>query len=218
MSTCTSEVCQRLALADPSHELAVDRSAFISTQVFLLFLSVRCRIHLLTLLTQQNITMSSALDKMVPIFTGSNWQQWHTSMQAYLWAQGQWFVYSTTQPADGHDNRKDWDDNTERALGNITLPLAPSIQVAVSELAMVKEVWDHLKKNFGAPSIGSAYAELSWLLATHIPTGSHPAPAITKLLSHFTYLKDTSFKFPAPVQAMIILCKLPPTMEVVAQI
>ena len=53
-STCTSEVRRRLALADPSHELAVDRSAFTSTQVFLLFLSVCCRIHLLTLLTQQN--------------------------------------------------------------------------------------------------------------------------------------------------------------------
>ena len=39
-----------------------------------------------------------------------------------------------------------------------------------------------------------------------------------KMLSHFTYLKDTGFNFPAPVQTMIILCKLPPTMEVVAQI
>jgi len=162
--------------------------------------------------------MSSALDKMVPIFTGSNWQQWHTTMQAYLQAQGQWYVYSTTQPVDGHDDQKDWDDCTERALGNITLHLAPSIQVAVSDLTMVKEVWDHLKKNFGTPSISSAYAELSKLLATTIPAGSHPAPAITKVLSHFTYLKDAGFEFPAPMQAMIILCKLPPTMEVVAQI
>ena len=32
------------------------------------------------------------------------------------------------------------------------------------------------------------------------------------------YLKDTGFNFPAPMQTMIILCKLPPTMEVVAQI
>ena len=53
---------------------------------------------------------------------------------------------------------------------------------------------------------------------TTIPAGSHPAPAITKMLSHFTYLKDAGFEFPAKVQAMIILCKLPPTMEVVAQI
>ena len=39
-----------------------------------------------------------------------------------------------------------------------------------------------------------------------------------KMLSHFAYLKDAGFKFPANVQVMIILCKLPPTMEVVAQI
>jgi len=128
--------------------------------------------------------MSSTVDKMVPVFTGSNWQQWHTAMQAYLWAQGQWYVYVSTQPADSHDYRKEWDDNTERALGNITLRLAPLIQVAVSDLMTVKEVWDHLKKNFGAPSIGSAYAELSKLLATTIPAGSHPALAITKVLSH----------------------------------
>jgi len=51
-----------------------------------------------------------------------------------------------------------------------------------------------------------------------IPAGSHPAPVITKMLSHFTYLKDAGFDFPAPMQTMIILCKLPPTMEVVAQI
>jgi len=162
--------------------------------------------------------MSSALNKMVPMFTGSNWQQWHTSMQAYLWAQGQWFVYLTTQPADSHDDRNNWDDCTERALGNITLRLAPTIQVAITNLTMVKEVWDYLKKSFGAPSIGSAYAELSKLLSTTIPAGSHPALAITKMLSHFTYLKDAGFDFPAPVQTMIILCKLPPTMEVVAQI
>jgi len=162
--------------------------------------------------------MSSALDKMVPVFTGSNWQQWHTSMQAYLRAQGQWFVYSTTQPADGHDNHNNWDDSTKRALGNITLHLAPSIQVAVADLTTVKEVWDYLKKSFSAPSIGSAYPELSKLLSTTIPAGCHPAPAITKMLSHFTYLKDAGFDFPAPVQTMIILCKLPPTMEVVAQI
>ena len=51
-----------------------------------------------------------------------------------------------------------------------------------------------------------------------IPASSHPAPTITKMLSHFAYLKDAGFEFPANVQAMIILCKLPPTMEVVAQI
>jgi len=116
------------------------------------------------------------------------------------------------------DNHKAWDKNTKKELGNITLHLAPSIQVAVANLTTVKEVWDYLKKNFGTPSIGSAYAELSQLLSTTIPAGSHPAPVITKMLSHFMYFKDAGFNFPAPVQTMINLCKLPPTMKVVAQI
>ena len=102
--------------------------------------------------------MSSALDKMVPVFTGSNWQQWHTAMQAYLRAQGQWFVFSTPCPADEFNS---WDENNEKALGNITLRVSPSIQTAIADLATIKEVWDHLKENYGAPSISSTYAELS---------------------------------------------------------
>ncbi|KIM50089.1 hypothetical protein SCLCIDRAFT_47455, partial [Scleroderma citrinum Foug A] len=116
------------------------------------------------------------------------------------------------------DESNSWDEHNEKVLGNITLRVSPSIQTAITNLAMVKEVWDHLKENYGTPSIGSAYTELSRLLTMTIPAGSHPAPAITKMLSHFAYLKDASFKCPANMQAMIILCKLPPTMEVVAQI
>ncbi|KIM60881.1 hypothetical protein SCLCIDRAFT_26236 [Scleroderma citrinum Foug A] len=139
--------------------------------------------------------MSSALDKMVPIFTGSNWQQWHTAMQAYLRAQGQWFVFSTPCPADEFDS---WDEHNEKALGNITLHVSPSIQTAIANLATVKEVWEHLKE-------------------TTAPPASAP-PMPNSMLSHFAYFKDAGFEFPANVQAMIILCKLPPTMEVVAQI
>ena len=114
--------------------------------------------------------MSSALDKMIPVFTGSNWQQWCTAMQAYLRAQGQWFVYGTACPDKDHGT---WDEHNEKALSNINLHVSPLIQVAISHLTTVKEVWDHLKENYSAPSIGSAYAKLSRLLSTMIPAGSH---------------------------------------------
>ena len=81
--------------------------------------------------------MSSTLDKMVPVFTGSNWQQWHTAMQAYLRPQGQWFVYGTTRPDEEHDT---WDEHNEKALGNTTLHVSPSIQVTIAHLTTVKEV------------------------------------------------------------------------------
>ena len=159
--------------------------------------------------------MSSSLDKMVPIFTGANWHQWHVAMQACLRANSQWSIYEKAHPA---ADTKEWDEKNEKALGNIALRLTPSIGSAVSHLGTTKEVWNHLKEHFRSLSIGNAYAELSKLLSTNIPAGQHPAPAITKIQSHFAYLKDASFDFPAPVQVMIILCKLPPTMEVVAQI
>ena len=136
-------------------------------------------------------------------------------MQAYLRANGQWSVYEKARPA---ADPEEWNEKNEKALGNIALRLTPSIGSAVAHLGTTKEVWNHLKEHFGSPSIGNAYAELSRLLNTTIPAGQHPAPAITKIQSHFAYLKDTGFDFPALVQAMIILCKLPPTMEVVAQI
>ena len=89
---------------------------------------------------------------------------------------------------------------------------------AVAHFETTKEVWNHLKEHLGLPSIDNAYAELSKLLNTTIPADQHPAPAITKIQSHFAYLKDDDFDFPAPVQAMIILWKLPSTMEAIAQI
>ena len=137
--------------------------------------------------------MSSALNKMVLVFTGSNWQQWHTAMQAYLRAQGQWYVYGFPRPAEETYN---WDENNEKALGNITLQVSPLIQTAIVDLVTVKEVWDHLKENYGTSSIGNAYTELSWLLSTTIPAGSHPTPAITKMLSHFSYLKGCRLQVP----------------------
>ena len=70
---------------------------------------------------------------------------------------------------------EEWDEKNEKALGNIALRLTLLI---------------------GSPSIGNAYAELSKLLNTTIPAGQHPAPAITKIQSHFAYLKDAGFDFP----------------------
>ena len=131
--------------------------------------------------------MSSSLDKMVPVFTGANWHQWHVARQVYLRTNGQWFIYEKARPA---ADAEEWDEKNEKALGNIALRLS-----AVSHLGTTKEVWNHLKEHFGSPSIGNAYAELSKLLSTNIPAGQHPAPAITKIQSHFAYLKDASFDF-----------------------
>ena len=119
-------------------------------------------------------------------------------MQAYLRANGQWSVYEKACPT---TDAEEWDKKNKKALGNIALRLTPLIGSAICHLLTTKEVWNHLKEHFGSLSISNAYAELSKLLNTNIPTGQHPAPVITKIQSHFAYLKDTGFDFPTPVQA-----------------
>ena len=66
--------------------------------------------------------------------------------------------------------------------------------------------------------MGSAHTELKKLLSTTIPTNQHPAPTLRSCTANFTYLKDAGFEISLPVQAMILVAKLPPSMEVVAQL
>ena len=81
-----------------------------------------------------------------------------------------------------------------------------------------KEIWDLLKDSYGQPSVGSAHTELKKLLSTMIPTNSHPAPALRLIAANFAYLKEAGFEISLPVQTMILAAKLPPSMEVVAQL
>ena len=77
---------------------------------------------------------------------------------------------------------------------------------------------DLLKDSYGQPSVGSAHTELKKLLATTILMNSHPAPALQSITANFAYLKEAGFEISLPVQTMILVAKLPPSMEVVAQL
>ena len=88
--------------------------------------------------------MSSSLTTLVPVLSGPNYQAWSVAMKSFLMSQGQWRVLSQKCPADitvdsrgvtitGEDvlsdedivaNREkieDWEDNNQKAVGNIML-------------------------------------------------------------------------------------------------
>ena len=104
-------------------------------------------------------------------------------------------------------------------MGTITLHCTAPIKIQVAEKTTTKQIWDLLKELYGQPSVGSAHtAELKKLLATTILSNSHPAPALRSITANFAYLKEARFKISLPVQTMILVAKLPPSMEVVAQL
>ena len=52
----------------------------------------------------------------------------------------------------------------------------------------------------------------------NIHNSNHPAPAFMKLMAHFQHLKEFKFKVSKEIQALLILAKLPPYMNVVTHL
>ena len=159
--------------------------------------------------------MSSSLTTVTTVLTGANYREWHISMRAYLQLTSTWWTIREARPA---ANAESWDGDNEKAIGTITLRCTTLIKTQVVEKMTAKQIWDLLKELYGQPSMGSAHTELKKLLATTIPTNSHPAPALRSIAANFAYLKEARFEISLPMQTMILVAKLPSSMEVVAQL
>ena len=158
---------------------------------------------------------SSSLTTVTTVLTGANYREWHVSMRAYLQSNGTWWTIREARPAADPET---WDAENEKAMGTITLRCSAPIKIQVAEKTSAKAIWDLLKESYGQPSVGSAHTELKKLLSTTIPANAHPAPALRSIAANFAYLKEAGFEIALPVQAMILVAKLPPSMEVVAQL
>ena len=88
--------------------------------------------------------MSSSLTTLVPVLSGPNYQVWSVAMKSFLMSQGQWRMLSRKCPADitvdsrgvvltgdqapseedaaaNKEKIKDWEDDNQKAVGNIML-------------------------------------------------------------------------------------------------
>jgi hypothetical protein len=60
-----------------------------------------------------------------------------------------------------------------------------------------------------------AYLELKKAINCQIPDNADPSPAVNNLLNNFKRLKDMEFAIPDKIQILILLARLPPSMEFV---
>ena len=126
--------------------------------------------------------MSSSLTTLVPVLSGPNYQMWSTAMKSFLMSQGQWCVLSRPCPADitvdsrgvvltgenapseedvaaNKEKIEDWEDDNQKAVGNIMLRLAPQIQGNLTSETMdgAGLLWAHLEMHYGKPGIIATY-------------------------------------------------------------
>ena len=107
--------------------------------------------------------MSSQLTNLVPIFDGTNYQQWTAAMQSFLMSQGQWKCVkdgadvptevkvegSVTNTADITSYLED----AEKAIENIHLRLHHTIGYQFNSEENPAALWQMLKKKYGVPGI-----------------------------------------------------------------
>src|SRR5258708_22171440 len=181
--------------------------------------------------------MSSQLSSFVPVLDGTNYQQWAASMQSYLMSQGQGkmtkhlalppAVVTTTQGTEetgiyttttGQEELDKWNQDSEKALGNIRLRLHYTIGYQFNDETDPSDLWESLKNKYGKPGVTKAFVEFKSAMDTAIPNGSDPSPSLDKIMAHFIRLKEMKWDIPKNIQGMMILSKAPASMEAVVQV
>src|SRR5580692_5502245 len=180
--------------------------------------------------------MSSTL-LQVPIFDGTNYQQWSVMMKNFLMSQNQWRCVkeNATPPQPGtveytaSDGTKtsvttseaaydSWNEDAEKALGNIRLRINYNIGYQFNAIETPTDLWETLHQKYGTPGANRAYTEFKLMMDTVIPTGSDPGPALDKILAHFVTLKEMKWVIPDNILAMMILSRAPSNYESTVQL
>ena len=187
--------------------------------------------------------MSSSLTTLVPVLSGPNYQTWSVAMKSFLMSQGQWHVLSRKCPDDitvdsrgvtitgenapldedvatNKEKIEDWEDDNQKAIGNIMLRLAPQIQGNLMSETMdgAGLLWDHLEKQYGKPGIIATYLEFKAAMDIKITDQEDPTVAIDKMTAHFARCNASGLEVPDYFQAMLIMTKLPTSFDGLAQL
>src|SRR5882672_4168953 len=187
----------------------------------------------------------SSLDKLVPLFDGTNYREWSMMMESYLQMQDCWDVVNRTnaapiaprptrrQEGTGTDARiitvsvpqeeidafqaafTPWRKLNDKALGAITLRLAAHLHH--HRVAGARETWQVLANLYGDSSYSATYSDFKQVLGIKL-SGNNPIPEIKQMATLFGRLTGNKFELPDPVEAMILLAAIPSKWDNVAQL
>ena len=189
--------------------------------------------------------MSSALERLVPLFTGVNYRLWAQDMQAYLQTQECWDVVDGTYayppqpqgipatPAQGtraavaavpadpallatwREDLSKWRKANSHAIGAITLRLHHNLRHHCAQFA--SRTWQNLADEFGTASPSGNFADFKTALSIKLQ-GGNPIPEIERMATIFVRLATNNLIITPMMQGMILLAALPPKWDSVTQV
>ena len=110
-----------------------------------------------------------------------------------------------------------WMKANDSIIGSVNMHLSDALHQCFKGKALAAELLKALDEEFTSVGIAAAYALFKELPDLCIPDSSHPLPAFSKVETLFVHLKSAGFAFNDKCQAIMLLAKLPPSMNVIAQ-
>ncbi len=183
------------------------------------------------------LNMSDNTLNTVPFLTGPNYQRWAASMQSYLMSKALWRlltraspklkVESTTTDAAGKETNiytddsiatlEKYEEDCDKAVGAMRLRLHENIQYKYDKQASPAGLWLALESDYGNPGVSAAYLEFKGAMNTFLPDNADPNQAMDKLSAHFGRLADAKIFIDNHLKALILMAKIPSSMDHVAQ-
>ena len=185
-----------------------------------------------------NSMSSSQVDHLVPLFNGSDYHSWATSMTAYLHSIHLWGIVSgrETKPEALSSRRAAVAATlTSPAQLAIPAPLQEQVserQVAINEWIEKDEqaqgiiqlrlshnlhtligitayrMWRNIEENYGRPGVALIFADFKALNVFRL-SGSNPTPEISKMVTLLEHLHVNHCQFLEFMQTMLLLNALP---------
>ena len=81
----------------------------------------------------------------------------------------------TTTVTTGEAEVASWKEDAEKVLGNICLHLHHTIGYQFNEVDDPADLWEILKKKYGAPGMTKAFVKFKAIMDTVIPNGVDPS-------------------------------------------
>ena len=110
-----------------------------------------------------------------------------------------------------------WSMTNNSIIGSTKIQLSEAIRAKCSIYKVAKDLINTFQEEYTSPGIARAYALFKELLNMQIPLSSHPALGLSKVQMLFFCLKKAGYKVPANIQRMLLLMKLPSSMDIIVQ-
>ena len=165
--------------------------------------------------------LKATTDSHVPVLTGANYMLWRPAMKAFLQSTGHTWVMEITKPDPIDSKSTDaqvahyigWTKANDSIVGSANMHLSDILHQRFECKALAVEPLKALDEEFSTVGIAAAYTLFKELLDLHISDLAHLSPAFSKAETLFAQLKAAGYEFNNKCQAMMLLAKLPPSMD-----